>query len=890
MKTNTTKTEKIFTTNQSFFSNQNLLFLLSFFFLALLGNAQNPIPTENALPGNPKSEWDIDGAGDPSIQGFATQISVNTGETIDFKIDVKSQVATNYTIKIYRLGYYGGNGARLIADLGSFSGVAQPDPLYDPITGKTDCSNWALSTSWSTAGAVTGLYVAKLTRTDTQGSNHIAFVVRNDNGGADMLFKTSDTTWQAYNGYGGNSLYVDGNGVPGFDHATKVSYNRPFTTRGGGGGSGASEDWLFNAEYPMIRWLERNGYNVSYTTDVDMDKDPKQITPDGANSTYAHKILLSVGHDEYWSLAERTKFENARNAGVHLAFFSGNEVYWKVRWEDNHRTLVCYKEGTLGENLCGFKCDPSPTWTGLWRDGSPITYPGSDGGKPENALTGQISWGDGTGSIVVTDDYKNLRFWRNTSVATSAVGQSVTLPFGTLGYEFDFEQPQYANLNPNGRITMSNTTLVGKNHKLSLYKHTSGAWVFGAGTVQWSWGLDDVHDRGNAAPSLAMQQATLNLFTDMGVSPATLQSGLLVVTQIDTTAPVSVITAPLPAVVVPSGSTTIISGTATDTDGVVAGVEVSTDNGLTWNVATGTTTWTYSWVPSTQGAVTIKSRAYDDNGNMESDGAGIIVTVDPPAPIVCPCSIFPINSLPQTISENDGQKIEVGMKFRSAVAGFITGVRFYKAIGDPGTHIGNLWSSSGTLLASVLFTGETANGWQQANFSGPVAIDANTTYVISYHSSANYYTSTEGGLATAVTTGNLTALGNGTDGPNGVYIYSAIPAFPTQTYNSSNYWVDVVFDSTATDSTPPSITQVTPANNAILVSAATTVSATFSESIDDTTLTFVLNDGAVTTNPLVYNSTTRTATLTPTNPLAYNTTYTAKISGLKDLAGNTATD
>ena len=131
------------------------------------------------------------------------------------------------------------------------------------------------------------------------------------------------------------------------------------------------------------------------------------------------------------------------------------------------------------------------------------------------ALTGQISWGDATGSILVPDTYKNLRFWRNTSIATLGSGQTATLPNGTLGYEFDFEQ--YPLNNPAGRIQMSSTTLTGKTHKLSLYRHASGAWVFGAGTVQWSWGLDENHDRGNEAPSVAMQQATVNLFADMGV-------------------------------------------------------------------------------------------------------------------------------------------------------------------------------------------------------------------------------------------------------------------------------------------------------------------------------------------------------------------------------------
>lgn len=864
--------------------NLFLYFLLSFSTFIL---AQNPITIENALPGNPKSEWDISGSDDLSIQGFGTQLSVNMGETISFKIDVKAP-ATNYSIKIYRLGYYNGSGARLIADLGSFSGVAQPTPLYDSVTGKTDCSNWSISTSWNTGSFTSGLYLAKLTRADTQGSSHIAFVVRNDNGASTLLFKTSDATWQAYNCYGGNSLYVNNNGIPGFDHATKVSYDRPFNTRGGGGGSASSEDWLFNSEYPMIRWLERNGYDVSYTTDVDMDKDLKQISHNGVGNTYSHKVLMSVGHDEYWSAATRSKFENARNAGVHLAFFSGNEVYWKVRWEDNHRTLVCYKEGSLGDRGCGTKCDPEPNiWTGLWRDG--CSFPTADGCNSENALSGQISWGDATSSIEVPSEYKNLRFWRNTSIASLTEGNSIILPYGTLGYEFDFEQ--YASSNPSGRITMSSTMLTGKNHKLSLYKHSSGAWVFGAGTVQWSWGLDENHDRGNEVANQDMQQATMNLLIDMGVSPVTKQSELIISNPVNSTAPISVITSPSNGANLPSGTAVTVSGTASDADGVVAGVEISLDGGTTWNISSGTNTWSYSWIPSTQGAVTIKTRAFDDNGNMESASAGISVVVGEPLPLVYPYSIFQESDGPQNLSDNDGQRIEVGMKFRTAINGYIKGIRFYKASGDTGTHIGNLWSSTGTLLASVQFYGESASGWQQAIFSGPVAISANTTYVISYHSSDNFYTSTLNYFTTAKITGNLTSLADGTDGANGVYIYSATSAFPTDSYQSSNYWVDVVFDITATDATPPTIMQVFPANVAALVSSATNVKVTFSESINETTLAsrFELRNASnvLVAASILYDNGTKSATLTPTNPLNYLTTYTAKIlPGIEDIAGN----
>ncbi|HEY0898789.1 MAG TPA: N,N-dimethylformamidase beta subunit family domain-containing protein, partial [Sphingobacteriaceae bacterium] len=451
--------------------------LLSWSVLMVLLNggllkAQNPIVSENALPGNPKSEWDVTLAGDLSIQGFATDMSVNKGATIRFKINVDGGV--NYNIKIYRLGYYQGLGARLITDLGSFTGQQQPNPVSNTQTGLVDCGNWAESASWPVPStAVSGVYLAKLTRADNGGASHIVFVVRDDARNAGLLFKTSDATWQAYNVYGGNSFYTGSTSYPS-GHAVKISYNRPFITRGGGGGGDAMMDWLFNAEYPMIRWLERNGYDVAYTTDVDMDRDPTPITPS------KHKALLSVGHDEYWSGAQRAKFEAARDAGVSLAFFSGNEVYWKTRWETSvdgnnthHRTLVCYKEGDVGENVCGGKCDPLPNvWTGLWRDGCSFS---ADGCQPENALTGQISWTESTGSIRVPDTFKSLPIWRNTSVASLLAGQSVTFPNGTLGYEWDAVEPEYASSNPPGRQVISRTTLDGKTHEMSLYQHPSGA-------------------------------------------------------------------------------------------------------------------------------------------------------------------------------------------------------------------------------------------------------------------------------------------------------------------------------------------------------------------------------------------------------------------------------
>jgi hypothetical protein len=863
------------------------------------------IPTENALSGNPASEWDLPTptAGDLSIQGFATDISYNRGETAVFKIKTD---ASAYQIKIYRLGYYQGNGARYIADATITTTLPQTQPACITETSTAiqlvDCGNWAESATWNIPNnAISGIYIAKLIRTDNGGASHIAFIVRNDASTSDLLFQTSDATWQAYNGYdeGSNntSLYTGPTSLPS-GHSGKVSYNRPFTTRSGGAGGGAQEDWLFNSEYPMIRWLERNGYDVSYTTNIDTDRHGDLIVN--------HKVFLSVGHDEYWSKGMKDKVTAARNAGVHLAFFSGNEVYWKTRWENSidgngtpFRTLVCYKEGPGGENTTEVKSDPSPEWTGLWRYGCLPDYnPATNNAcLPENELTGQVSWDGTTGTMVVPSDYKNLRFWRNTDVANLPNGQTLTLTQNTLGYEWDWEQEEFRASYPAGRILLSKTIHNDKTHHLSLYKHSSGALVFGAGTVQWTWGLDENHDRFNGETvSVAMQQATVNVLADMDVQATTLQSGLVAATaSTDTQAPISIITNPLNNADIPNHTPIIISGTASDTGGVLAGVEVSTDNGTTWRVATGATNWTFSWIPTNLGQAIIKVRGFDDSGNIEiptTVGSNVLtVNVVTPPPPICPCNVFQASTTPSNTLQNDGQPIQVGMKFRSSIDGFISGARFYKQAGNTGTHTAQLYSNTGALLAQATFINESASAWQEVAFSTPIAITANTIYIISYHSASGSYSADDNGFVQGVANGNLYAFADSeVSGGNGVYKYGAL-GFPNLNFEESNYFVDVVFNTEiGPDTTPPTILLTSPVDNVSNVNINANITVTFSEAINPTTLdnsTFSVNgvSGAVT-----YDEISKTATFNPNSALSYATTYTATVQGdndgVEDLAGN----
>jgi len=166
---------------------------------------------------------------------------------------------------------------------------------------------------------------------------------------------------------------------------------------------------------------------------------------------------------------------------------------------------------------------------------------------------------------------------------------------------------------------------------------------------------------------------------------------------------------------------------------------------------------------------------------------------NPPSP-GCPCTIWPGSAAPANPSSaGDTNAVELGVKFIADVNGLVTGVRFYKGSGSTGTHLGNLWTIGGSLLATATFSGETATGWQQVNFTSPVPISANTSYVASYYTSVGGYAADQGGLSAAVDHAPLHALASGASGGNGVYLYGLNSGFPSNTFNATNYWVDVVF-------------------------------------------------------------------------------------------------
>ncbi len=853
------------------------------------GPGSNAVACENSRPGTPMSQWYSPSAwGD--IQGFSTTQSVAPGGTISFKVDSPEP----YKVEIFRLGWYGGDGARLMPTSPAtvFPAVSQPSCNRDPATGEVDCGNWTVTASWTApADAVSGLYLADLDETSGHGFMPYPFVVTNPASHSDIVVQTSDQTWQAYNMYGGADLY-QGNGPAPDGRAYAVSYNRPLNVSGSNG--------IFGSEYPMIQWLERNGYDTSYLSGIDVSTQGSLLLN--------HKVYMSSGHDEYWNQNQYDAVKAARDAGVNLAFFAGNDIFWRTRLAPSivdgapNRTLTSYKMTKMEFPQPDGIADPSGQWTGTWMDPAGA---GIGGNQPGNALTGSLFTVNGynANAISVTYPYSTGRLWRDTQVASLQPGQAYTMQTGTLGYEWNSDVAN--SVRPQGEIDMSSTSVNLTNgtllkdygnvygngtavHSLTLYKAPSGALVFSSGTVQWAWGLSTLHYDLATTEDPVQQQATANLLADMGSQPTTLQAGLTVPSKsTDTTGPATSVATPSSGASVPAMSPVTVSGTTTDSGGVVARVEVSTDGGTTWQPATGLGSWSYSWTPTQLGSFNILVRAEDDSANV-GNTVTVPVTVGPQS---CPCSIFPNSATPAKADSGDGASVNLGVKFATSTPGAVTGVRFYKAAANTGRHVGSLWTASGTLLGSVTFGDESPDGWQTALFSQPIPISANTTYVVSYLAPGGHYSADAGYFANqGAGLSPITALKSNSTSANGVYKYGSATAFPSAGFNNTNYYVDAVFQSNATSTTPPAVISTQPVSGASAVPVNTPITASLSEGINASTLRFTLtNDaGAAQSGSASYDPVGHVATFTPNGQLAMNTRYTATVNAT-DLWGNAMT-
>ncbi|HZX95835.1 MAG TPA: N,N-dimethylformamidase beta subunit family domain-containing protein [Myxococcales bacterium] len=420
----------------------------------------NPITAENQRQGDPSWNRGFTNPWAAQIEAYADRVSAKPGDVVQLMARSDRPGATaSWTL--YRIGWYGGAGARALTS-GTVQVPAQGACSNNTQTGLIRCS-WAPTfTVTIPRDAVSGLYLVRIVRTDHIGVM-IPVVVRDDRQ-ADLLFQSSVLTAQAYNNWGGEGLYSDSNDhVPG-GFALQVTFDRPYDSDSG---SGQVLKW----EALMARFLERYGYDVTYTTNLD-------VVREGSKRLIRRGAFLSVGHDEYWPGEERDIIEAARDAGMPLYFFGANAAYWKVRLSEpgvdgNARVVTCYKRRPQNDPMAG-----TPQQTGRFRD-DPIH-------RAEEELVGTMyeSWML-FGQAWTAGDTSHPLY------AGTGLSPGDTIP-QLVGYEYD----RTFDLDTPGPVTvLARSPLVDAEGKpgfaeATLYTAPGGAQVFGAGSIYWSRGLD----------------------------------------------------------------------------------------------------------------------------------------------------------------------------------------------------------------------------------------------------------------------------------------------------------------------------------------------------------------------------------------------------------------
>jgi hypothetical protein len=451
----------------------------------------NPIQAENALGGSEPSSWLQPAVPPTAIEGWASKISLLPGEQVH--LHVSTDEGDRYRVEVYRLGWYAGLGARLYLCLPSCGGDEVGHKYGASVQSGLIRAEWPVSDSFTVPTTwVSGYYYALLRLTDagdaTGSRGYVPFIVRAPpTRHSQYLVQVPVNTWQAYNPWGGKSLYPF-NSID-LAPASRVSFDRPlaFTAQG-------PFDW----EYNLVRFLEREGYDVSYQTDLDTDAHPESLN--------AHRGVIVAGHDEYWTKGIRDAFNAARNAGTNLAFTGSNVGYWQVRYEDGRRTIVGYKEAAP---------DPEPNPALRTIRFRSLTPP-----RPECALMGVMflrlrEHQSGPVDYTVTNAASTDPWFRNTGFNTADKVLDV------VGNEWDSlpDPPAPSTcVKPHSRVLFHFDGEPADADALK-YTATSGARIFAGGAQQLSWALDtfNLTRFGRTLPAdTRMQQFMRNVLTDVG--------------------------------------------------------------------------------------------------------------------------------------------------------------------------------------------------------------------------------------------------------------------------------------------------------------------------------------------------------------------------------------
>jgi YD repeat-containing protein len=655
----------------------------------------NPVVNENQCKTG-TSSWQVNNYS-PDLGGFPTKTSVNLGENVVLKIGRNAPTfpSMSATVDVYRMGWYNGLGGRLVytANNVTINNDFTCLPM-DATTGKVDCGNWSPTTTIpGSALPASGVYLAKVTAFNGQ-QTHVVFTVRDDGRASRLLYMLPMSTYQAYNVFGGKSLYYGVSGpdsVSGTSRAVKVSFNRPLDR------AGNEHDWFFGPDFNLLQWIERQGYDVAYTDDVRVAQDPTSIRQ--------HNTFVISGHSEYWTRELFNAVKSARDLGVNIASFSANTAYWKVRLEDNGQTLVCYKtvegggstgsgqisandwgpdglQGTADDALgadgvAGTADDHPENATTTFRDngappGDPTAPPAGRVGPdmPENQLFGEMYVGDNdarTFPVTVppanaSDEFAGDRFWRNTGISTNTttnIGDYVNWEWDTIP-----TQSQYTSRQPSGvkRLTSTNVQTASDNSWIQdegrarattpppgqpgtvgavKYTASSGALVFATGTMHWSFGLTEDADS-------RIQQATYNILSDMGAQPAT-PDGITVDPGGTNKAPSASFT--ISANPTKSHTTVTFNGSgSSDTDGTIVKYQWDLDGDGTFETDSGTNpTVTHSYL--SEGSYDVRLRVTDNGGATDLEVKTLTVLDNQP-----PIASFTANPNPvivgQTLSLN----------------------------------------------------------------------------------------------------------------------------------------------------------------------------------------------------------------------------------------------
>jgi hypothetical protein len=466
----------------------------SYRWLVRTAGAPPSITEENRAAGT--SAWRLPGPASllggraqGAIAGYVAQQAIAPGETE--RVYVSAAGARTVTVGVYRMGWYGGRGGRLVLKSGRLAAIRQPPCVHRFSTGLTEC-RWRATLSFAIPPALpSGVYIAKL-QASSGAQSDCLFVVRPARA-ARLLVELPTATWEAYNAWGGDSLYPGGHdrvGVSGSSQGVEVSYDRPYESETGAG-------QFFLREVAMVRFLERYGYPVAYTTIDSIDRDPAQVR--GA------RALMDVGHSEYWSAADALAFRQARDRGTSLIFISSDTMAWRVRFA--RASSASSQAGQAGHRIIAYK-----QWAAADPDRVAPSGPFPLGGAPlvGSAYNGCIAPrvpgpGPATYRYYAWTPGPALRpRWLFAGTRLTA---AASVP-GIVGYELD----QRSLATPPGTLLigagagvpcMPGTELSpvhGTVAETTLYTAPSGALVFATGTLGWEYALEPVPEASPEAP------------------------------------------------------------------------------------------------------------------------------------------------------------------------------------------------------------------------------------------------------------------------------------------------------------------------------------------------------------------------------------------------------